>query len=186
MHIKYGLKCRELFIRVGPFQSIYVFHWRTSFHYKIVIFDYFTKLFFYKTSVLIWKSYKKKLTVFIKNGARFKCRFGLAPSTVVTSFIEIELWQFKLIAQFIYGLQYIYNNFSERSSLYLKTRYKKKRSTAYFSAASRPRTVLLLYVESPDNPLQYCINTLKPSEHFKYGLKCREPFMKSRSLSLSR
>ena len=37
----------------------------------------------------MWKSYKKKLTVFIKNGARF--RFGLATSAAVTSFREIKL-----------------------------------------------------------------------------------------------
>ena len=34
---------------------------------------------------MIWKSYKKKLAVFIKNGARFKCRFGLALSAIYFS-----------------------------------------------------------------------------------------------------
>ena len=60
-------------------------------HLRDQIFDFITKLFYYKTLVLIRRSYKKKLIVFLENGARFKPMFGLAPSAAVTSFLEIEL-----------------------------------------------------------------------------------------------
>ena len=69
----------------------YRFFRRMYFHYKIVIFDFFTKLLFYKTSVLIWRNYKKKLIVFLKNAMRYKRKRSIALSAAETSFIELEL-----------------------------------------------------------------------------------------------
>ena len=52
---------------------------------------FLTKCFYKKLIKCYGEPTKKKLTVLLENGARFKCRFGLAPSAAVTSFIEIEL-----------------------------------------------------------------------------------------------
>ena len=37
---------------------------KRTFHYRIVIFDFFKKRLFYKTLLLIWRSYKKKIRRF--------------------------------------------------------------------------------------------------------------------------
>ena len=75
----------------------YKFCWVTDFFdkctfiIKLSFLTFFTKLLFYKTSVLIWRSYKKKLIVFLKNAMRYKRKRSQALSAAETSFLELEI-----------------------------------------------------------------------------------------------